>query len=692
MKNDIFIIEGNSVLFALFQATAKSYDGNSSFVQYKAVVEFIKTFLIIVYKYEPKHLIVTWDTKKHAHGSELYTLYTGKEDTFSEQMQMVKYYLEEYPVFQHEIENIRVEDVIGSIKNKFSDQEITILTAETFMYQLINSSTDVLSIKYSMNDMHTVDEEELYKLYELNPKQILDIMVLCGDKIQSLPGVKGIGEKTAFNLLNEYRSIDSIYERIDELKGKQKKLLLEAKERVLSSKEFAIIKEDNSIEFSLKDLEYKIDKSSIIDFYIRKGMDSLLYDHLEFIDNQEKKKDKHSIQLNSILKKMSEDGLKIDISELETLKDVNEVRLAEMKKNIYSMVGYEFNINSKIELAKVLYDDLNMMKNKNRSVSIYEMKKHEEKNNIISWILQYKSAYLNLNKYINPMYSFIDDKFKIHPQYLRQEEQIEEIKTVQPSLGNLGKYDEEGKKIRKCIIASEDSSIYVFKYINLEWMLLAYLSKSRKLNELIVNGEDTFVLLTMLLLECDKKDLTPELVKIIEYIVLSTVSGTSDFELCSDLNLNTKEIKDIINNFYNNFPDIMEFNNKMIRETLYSKDDRAYNLTMNNRRTILNKQIADSSYKKSFIGKKNVLNNIIYGTINDILKMIMVKVTRKIESDSLESKLILINEEHLVFDVIDNEKKEVVSIVTNIMKTIIDIGIPLEVVHTKGDDYFEASN
>ena len=191
-------------------------------------------------------------------------------------MPIVREFLDEAGYVRYEEEGYEADDIIGSMAAAAPDMQTTILTGDKDLLQLVDPSTTVLIMKKGIQEMDVMNEKAIEEKYGLKPEQIIDLKGLMGDASDNIPGVKGIGEKTALKLLLDYGSVENTYAHIDEIKGKRKEYLETGKESAFLSKEMATIFRQMKLPFTMEDLKYTEAPQSVEDFYHKYEMKSLL--------------------------------------------------------------------------------------------------------------------------------------------------------------------------------------------------------------------------------------------------------------------------------------------------------------------------------------------------------------------------------------------------------------------------------
>ncbi len=291
--NKFILIDGNSLLFRAFYAnySKDSYVMQTSKGEYtNAIFSFSKMLNKIIQKYQPKYLAVSFDKGKKTFRNELYNEYKdGRKETPKElinQFQLVRELLKSYNIKYLELDGYEADDIIGSLANKFNKENIYILTSDKDMLQLINNSTKVIIINKGISETVIVDNVNIEELYGFKADQVVDYKSLCGDKSDNIKGVTGIGDIKAKKLLQEYGSLISIYNNINDIKGKTKEYLINDKENAFLSYTLATIKKDIDIDCDLQDFILNINVDKLKEFYKDFEMKSLYDEDLSFLNNK----------------------------------------------------------------------------------------------------------------------------------------------------------------------------------------------------------------------------------------------------------------------------------------------------------------------------------------------------------------------------------------------------------------------
>lgn len=278
MKN-LLLIDGNSMLFRAYYATVYGrMMKTSNGIPTNAVYGFITMINKALDMIQPDAVLVAWDAGKPTFRHATYKEYKGTRKELDQelivQFPIAREYLDSYGLVRYECEGIEADDIIGSFARQHPEVNIHILSSDRDLLQLIDPTTDVYLMKKGISEMEVMNEEKLMETMGIKPCQIIDLKALMGDSADNIPGVKGIGEKTALKLLAQYETVDRVYEHIDEIKGKLKEKLETDKEKAFLSKYLATIKVDADLPFTFEELSMPIPGEALHDFYVKYEMNS----------------------------------------------------------------------------------------------------------------------------------------------------------------------------------------------------------------------------------------------------------------------------------------------------------------------------------------------------------------------------------------------------------------------------------
>ncbi len=284
----LVIIDGNSLINRAFYALPPlaNFDGEIS----NAVFGFCNIIVKIINEIKPKYMCVAFDYGKKTFRNTMFAEYKGTRKPtppeLKSQFPILKNVLSAMNVKFIEQEGIEADDIIGTLTKKF-DVENIIVTGDRDSFQLINDNTWVMFTKKGVTETSNYTVELLKRDYGISPSQVVDLKALMGDSSDNIPGVKGIGEKTAHSLLDSYSTLDGVYNNIDAITGKTKEKLLLDKQMAYLSKELATIKCDCDIDVDLQDLTYDFPfNKNVLAYFKRYQFNSLLRKKELFVEGE----------------------------------------------------------------------------------------------------------------------------------------------------------------------------------------------------------------------------------------------------------------------------------------------------------------------------------------------------------------------------------------------------------------------
>ena len=259
----IILVDGNNLLFRSYFATA--YSGNvmrnSSGFPTNALYGFTNMINKIVAEEKPKYILVAFDKGKTFRHNE-YSEYKGGRNATPEdlkmQMPLARELLNYMGIKYYEIDNYEADDIIGTFSEYCNNDDRfdgTIISSDKDLLQLISDHVNIKLLK--TKDYIRYDKNSFKEAYGIDPVRVIDLKALMGDASDNIPGVKGIGEKTALKLLQQYDNLDNVYAHVDELSAKTKEKLLQDKDNAYLSYHLATIVKDVPVDINIDDLLIK---------------------------------------------------------------------------------------------------------------------------------------------------------------------------------------------------------------------------------------------------------------------------------------------------------------------------------------------------------------------------------------------------------------------------------------------------
>ena len=854
MKKRVILIDGNNLLFRSYYATA--YTGNlmknSKGFPTNALFGFVNMLNKIISEEKPEYVMVAFD-KGHNFRKDLYKDYKDGRietpDDLKRQFPIAKEICDLMGCKYIEVDNYEADDIIGTFARMVDenpDYNATIISSDKDLLQLISDEVDVKLLK--QKDYVMMNPKTFYETYGLEPIKMIDIKSLMGDASDNIPGVKGIGEKTALSLLQKYGSLDGVYAHIDEISGKTKEKLINDKENAYFSYKIATIYKTIDFDYTFDSIKYKgpnieeltikykdlefnsflknlpkrvIDKNS--DYEIVKGKIELKGEYSFYLelDNTNYHKadiigasiydgiksyyfDKASLMLNrdllnntlvtydlkknivslnklgininskfdtliaayllnynvkddlayltstfgltlpyytsiinkkstlseeeviseivskakflydtyhefndklksdeldklyyemehpliSVLASMEITGVNVKSEVIDNLKEDIKVKLDLKETTIYNLAGESFNISSPKQLAYILYDKLGLPKGrgKNATSTAHDVLiKYEGKHPIINELLEYRNLSKLYTTYLNTFNDYIFEDGKIHTIYLQTGTRTGRLSSIEPNLQNIPVRSEEGKKIRKAFVASEDSVLLSSDYSQIELRILAHISNAKSLQNAFINGEDIHTHVASDIFGISSDAVTPNQRRIAKSVIFGIVYGISGYGLGENLDISAYEGKQYIEKYLSLYPEVNEYMKSIVEKTR----NLGYVRTIFNRKREID-EIKNTNYLIRSMGDRMALNTPIQGSAADILKLAMIKIDELLKVRKLKTKMILQVHDELIFDTPNDELEEVRELVKDTMENIYKLSVPLKVGMSYGKDWYEA--
>ncbi len=283
-KNRFIIIDGNAVLHRAYHALPPLTTKKGILVN--AIYGFLLVFLKAIREFQPDFIAATFDlpapTFRHLKFKAYKATRIKAPDEFYQQMPKLKEILRAFNVPIFEKEGFEADDLIGTLakiiqkKQVFPEIETIILSGDLDMLQLVDKKTKVYALKKGIKETILYNRNKVLERYQgLKPSQLPDFKALKGDPSDNIPGVPGIGEKTAIKILKEFRSLENLYQELErksekakKLKTKVKEILIQSKDQAFLSKVLATIRTDAEIDFMLKRCQWgKYDKKKIVKLF-----------------------------------------------------------------------------------------------------------------------------------------------------------------------------------------------------------------------------------------------------------------------------------------------------------------------------------------------------------------------------------------------------------------------------------------
>ena len=276
------LIDGNSIAYRAFFALPLL--NNDKGVHTNAVYGFTTMLMKMLEEEKPTHILVAFDAGKTTFRHETFKEYKGgRQKTppeLSEQFPFIRELLDAYGIKRYELENYEADDIIGTLAVSAEQEgyEVKVISGDKDLTQLSTDNITVGITRKGITDIEEYTPTHIQEKYGLTPNQLIDMMGLMGDPSDNIPGVPGVGEKTAIKLLKEFHTLEDVLASIDQLSGKRlKENLTEFKDQATMSKELVTVMKDAPIEIGVDELLFEgYDTAKLSAIFRELGFNSLL--------------------------------------------------------------------------------------------------------------------------------------------------------------------------------------------------------------------------------------------------------------------------------------------------------------------------------------------------------------------------------------------------------------------------------
>lgn len=393
-----------------------------------------------------------------------------------------------------------------------------------------------------------------------------------------------------------------------------------------------------------------------------------------------------------VLASMERNGIRIDSSSLALSSQEMTARMKNIEQEIFQLAGVEFNISSPKQVGEVLYDRLNVVdkakKTKSGQYSTSEevLESMRYKHPVVERILEFRGFKKLLSTYIDSLPLLVQPGTgKIHTSFNQTVTSTGRLSSSNPNLQNIPIRDEEGKEIRKAFIPEEGCLFFSADYSQIELRIMAHLSQDANMIEAFHSGADIHTATAAKIFKVPLEAVDKDMRRKAKTANFGIIYGISVFGLSERLAISRAEAKELIDGYFENYPQVKEYMDKSIQ----SAKEKGYVETLCHRKRFL-PDINSSNATVRGYAERNAINAPIQGSAADIIKIAMVNICRRFKEEGVRSQMILQVHDELNFNVLISEKEQVERIVIEEMEQAITLRVPLKADCGWGTNWLEA--
>ena len=747
----LVLIDGHALVHRAYHALPSLSANSGEMVN--AVFGFTSILLRILKDLKPDYIAATFDLPGPTFRHEEFEAYKAQRvkapDELYAQLKRVKDVLDAFNIPYFEQAGFEADDLLGTIvaqvKKNNKETAVIIATGDLDTLQLVDKKVSIYTLKKGVKETIIYDEAAVNKRYGLKPDQMNDYKGLKGDPSDNIPGVPGIGEKTAISLLKEHGSMEKLYQHLEKgEKIKNKKLaekLLAAKEQAFFSKYLATIKTDVPIQFDLAAaVAHDYDKNKVIALFKELGFFSLvkrleengagqsadnqkeaqtlfaapagreanakkisepagdeaknIYEKIEAAKQAGVLSEKiYQVEkdLVPVIMAMQQVGIKINSDYLRSLGEGLAERLAELEKEIYRLAGINFNISSPQQLSEILFERLKISikglkktPGKVISTAAPELFKLKGQHPIIDSVLEYRELAKLKNTYVDALPELAVRDGRLHTTFDQLGTTTGRLSSKNPNLQNIPIKTELGREIRKAFVAEKGYKLLAADYSQIELRIVATLAQDRKMIEVLKRGDDIHTLTAAEVFDVLPEEVSSSQRRAAKTLNFGVIYGMSVGGFAQATGFPTDKAKVFIKKYFDEFSGVARYVDDIKKEAA----ERGYVETLFGRKRFI-PEINSSAWNLRAAAERMAINMPVQGTAADLIKMAMVEIAKSNKLSAIGSKLLLQVHDEMVFEVPEKEVEAAAGQIREIMENIYELAVPLKIEIKAGENWGE---
>ncbi|PSL44066.1 DNA polymerase I [Salsuginibacillus halophilus] len=395
--------------------------------------------------------------------------------------------------------------------------------------------------------------------------------------------------------------------------------------------------------------------------------------------------------LSLILGRMETYGVQVDEKQLQMMGEELNETLTKLEQEIHELAGEAFNINSPKQLGPILFEKLELPVLKKTktgySTSADILEKLQDEHEIIPKLLHYRQVSKLKSTYVDGLLKVVHPSTgKIHTMFNQAITQTGRLSSAEPNLQNIPIRLEEGRKIRKAFIPSQnDWMILAADYSQIELRVLAHMSQDERLIEAFREDMDIHTKTAMDVFQVQPEEVTDQMRRSAKAVNFGIVYGISDYGLSQSLGISRNEAQSFIDTYFATYPSVKAY----MDEQIENAREQGYVTTLMHRRRYL-PEITSKNFNRRSFAERTAMNTPIQGSAADVIKKAMVDVEQALIDEGLESRLLLQVHDELIFEIPPHELDAMKRLVPRVMEGTIELDVPLQADVAYGDTWYDA--
>ena len=391
---------------------------------------------------------------------------------------------------------------------------------------------------------------------------------------------------------------------------------------------------------------------------------------------QRKLLDEMELPLARVLADKERIGFAVDADGIRAFGDSLRGELDGILNNIYTEVGYEFNVNSPKQLGEALFDKLGLPPRKKNargySTDAETLESLRPYSPVIDEILKYRTYSKLLSTYVDGLLNATATDGRVHSTFIQTEARTGRISSTEPILQNIPLRTALGSRLRGYFVAGQGETLVDADYSQIELRILAHITGDEHMQQAFLNGADIHRSTAAKIYHIPESEVTPQLRSASKAINFGIMYGKGAFSLGKDLGISVKEADAFLKTYLDTFPKVDGY----MKDCIAHAKDKGYVETLFGRRRAL-PELASSNFQVRASGERMARNTPIQGTAADIIKLAMVHVWQRLRDEKLQARLLLQVHDELIVEAPDAEIDEVKRILKEEMENVVHYSVPL---------------
>ena len=395
------------------------------------------------------------------------------------------------------------------------------------------------------------------------------------------------------------------------------------------------------------------------------------------------------IPLAKVLADMENAGFMIDVEGIREYDKQLELKIEELRGLIFSLVGYEFNLNSPIQLGVALFEKLGLPAGKKTkkgySTSADVLENLRDKHPAVDYLLEYRQLSKLKSTYCDGLLKVVCDDGRIYSTFNQTETRTGRISSTEPNLQNIPVKTQYGSLFRQYFVAPEGKVLCDADYSQIELRVLAHIADDKAMKEAFNNDVDIHRLTASSAFSVPVDEVTSSMRSAAKAVNFGIVYGIGAFSLAKDIKVSFGEAKQYIDNYMSTYTGVADYMKKVVEEATKS----GYVKTLFNRRRYVSELKASNAIQRGF-GERIARNAPIQGTAADIIKIAMIRVYNRLKVELPTARLILQVHDELIVEADTADASKASTILKEEMESAFKLSVPLTADVNVGTTWLEA--